>query len=208
MLKVNVGMSRKISRDYNSTGFSVNLEGEILANLDDPEAIVERVKEFYDLAEESLAQQIERSGTSSTIESADQGQEIVIDFIQPDEKDQQREIAKKMYDAKEPEFKIAETLGVSRSRVTHILDEVFELLGEEKPDGRTRRSTLDVKHKEPPLYQSIADDVMKLYDQRLLLGQIADALEIDRNTVTSSVKFWHEQRGLPVPDGRTRKIYL
>jgi len=148
------------------------------------------------------------TGTSSTIESADQGQEIVIDFIQPDETDQQREIAKRMYDDKEPVFKIAEVLGVSRSRVTHILDEVFELLGEEKPDGRSRRSTLAVKHKEPPLYQSISEEVMKLFAQKLKLGQIADALEIDRNTVTSSVKFWHEQRGLPVPDGRTRRKSL
>jgi len=138
----------------------------------------------------------------------EQGVEIVIDFIQPDETDQQREIAKRMYDAKEPVFKIAEELGVSRSRATKILKEVFELLGEEKPDGRTRRSELAVKHKEPPHYQSIADDVMKLYDQGLLLGQIADALKIDRNTVTSSVKFWHEQRGLPVPDGRTRRKSL
>lgn len=71
MLKVNVGMSRKISRDYNSTGFSVNLEGEILANLDDPEAIVERVKEIYDLAEESLAQQIERYEGDSAIAQRD-----------------------------------------------------------------------------------------------------------------------------------------
>lgn len=37
MLKVNVGLSRKVSRDYNSTGFSVNLEGEVCAPLDDPE---------------------------------------------------------------------------------------------------------------------------------------------------------------------------
>ena len=71
MLKVNVGMSRKISRDYNSTGFSVNLEGEILANLDDPEAIVERVKEFYDLAEESLAQQSERYEGDSAMSQRD-----------------------------------------------------------------------------------------------------------------------------------------
>ncbi|QDT90160.1 hypothetical protein [Gimesia algae] len=71
MLKVNVGMSRKISRDYNSTGFSVNLEGEILANLDDPEAIVERVKEFYDHAEESLAQQIERYEGETAISQRD-----------------------------------------------------------------------------------------------------------------------------------------
>ena len=60
MLKVNVGLSRKLSRDYNSTGFSLNLEGEICVSLDDPETLVEKVKEFYDLAEEALNQQISR----------------------------------------------------------------------------------------------------------------------------------------------------
>ena len=60
MLKVNVGLSRKLSRDYNSTGFSLNLEGEICVSLDDPETLVEKVREFYDLAEEALNQQIAR----------------------------------------------------------------------------------------------------------------------------------------------------
>jgi hypothetical protein len=72
MLKVNVGMSRKVSRDFNSTGFSVNLEGEICASLDDLEAVVERIKEFYDLAEESLAQQIERYEGESAIASREE----------------------------------------------------------------------------------------------------------------------------------------
>ena len=44
MLRANVGLSRKISENYNSTGFTLNLEGEILATLDDPEAVIERVK--------------------------------------------------------------------------------------------------------------------------------------------------------------------
>ena len=67
MLKVNVGLSRKLSRDYNSTGFSLNLEGEICVSLDDPETLVEKVKEFYDLAEEALNQQIARyEGESAT----------------------------------------------------------------------------------------------------------------------------------------------
>ncbi|WP_232102289.1 recombinase family protein [Gimesia chilikensis] len=148
------------------------------------------------------------AGTSSSIEGTKQGDEVVIDFIQPDKAGLQREIAKRMYDAEEPEFKIAEALGVSRSRVTKLLDEVFELQGEKKPDGRSRRSQLSVKHKVPPRYQSIAEDVMKLFAQGLLLGRIAEALKIDRNTVTSSVKYWHEQRGLPVPDGRTRRKSL
>ena len=67
MLKVNVGLSRKLSRDYNSTGFSLNLEGEICVSLDDPETLVEKVKEFYDLAEEALNQQVARyEGESAT----------------------------------------------------------------------------------------------------------------------------------------------
>ena len=72
MLRVNVGLSRKLSHDYNSTGFSVNLEGEIPVSLDDPEGMLERIKEFYDLAEESLAQQIDRYEGESAIASRDE----------------------------------------------------------------------------------------------------------------------------------------
>ena len=71
MLKVNVGLSRKLSQDFNSTGFSLNLEGEICVGLDDPEAMIEKVKEFYDLAEEALNQQVERYAGESTIGSRD-----------------------------------------------------------------------------------------------------------------------------------------
>jgi len=61
MLKANVGLSRKLSQDFNSTGFSVNLDGEITAALDDQEAILEQLRQLWDLAEEALGQQIERS---------------------------------------------------------------------------------------------------------------------------------------------------
>ena len=72
MLKVNVGLSRKVSRDYNSTGFSVNLEGEVCIPLDDPEGVVEKIKELYDLAEESLNQQVERYESESAFASRDE----------------------------------------------------------------------------------------------------------------------------------------
>tara|TARA_R110002073_G_scaffold233985_1_gene395233 strand:- start:1138 stop:1656 length:519 start_codon:yes stop_codon:yes gene_type:complete len=68
MLKVNVGMSRKVSKDFNSTGFSVNLEGEIGAPVNDPEFVIEEIKKFYDLAEESLRIQIERYQDDGLIE--------------------------------------------------------------------------------------------------------------------------------------------
>jgi len=72
MLKVNVGMSRKVSKDYNSTGFSINLEGEVAVSLDDPQLVVEKIKELYDFAEESLSQQVERYDSVSAIASHDE----------------------------------------------------------------------------------------------------------------------------------------
>ena len=71
MIKVNVGLSRKLSKDFNSTGFSLNLEGEIPAPIDDPEAVVERIREFYDLAEEALDQQIERHQGDDAVANRD-----------------------------------------------------------------------------------------------------------------------------------------
>ena len=61
MLRVNVGLSRKLSKDYNSTGFSINLDGEVAAPTSDAEAVLVQVKELFDLAEEALDQQIERA---------------------------------------------------------------------------------------------------------------------------------------------------
>lgn len=72
MLKANVGLSRKISRDYNSTGYSVNLDGEILASTDDTEAIIEKIRELFSLAQEALAQEIDRDQGEAAIGRRDE----------------------------------------------------------------------------------------------------------------------------------------
>ena len=72
MLKVNVGLSRKVRRDFNSTGFSLNLEGELCGTVDDPETLIERIKEYYDLADEALRQQVERYESDAAIASRDE----------------------------------------------------------------------------------------------------------------------------------------
>ncbi len=36
MLRVNVGLSRKLSKDFNSNGYSVNIDGEVTATVSDP----------------------------------------------------------------------------------------------------------------------------------------------------------------------------
>ena len=72
MLRVNVGLSRKLSKDYNSTGYSVNLDGEVTAPASDPQGVIEQVKELFDLAEEVLAVQVERSQGVDAIASHDE----------------------------------------------------------------------------------------------------------------------------------------
>lgn len=71
MLKVNVGLSRKLSRDFNSQGFSVNIEGEVLTDLNDAEATVVRIQQFYDVAEEALSLQVQRYQSDVAIASRD-----------------------------------------------------------------------------------------------------------------------------------------
>ena len=71
MLKANVGLSRKVSENYNSNGFSLNLEGEIHASLNDPESVIERINELFNVAEEALNQQIDRHQSDSAIASRD-----------------------------------------------------------------------------------------------------------------------------------------
>lgn len=60
MLRANIGLSRKVSRDFESDGYSVNLDAEINAPLDDAEAVLERIQELFHLAEEALAQEVDR----------------------------------------------------------------------------------------------------------------------------------------------------
>jgi hypothetical protein len=73
MLKANVGLSRKISRDYQSTGYTVNIEGEILGTVDDPETVLGRVQELFSLANEALNQEIDRDQGDQAIGRRDEG---------------------------------------------------------------------------------------------------------------------------------------
>lgn len=72
MLRANVGLSRKISRDYQSTGYTVNLDGEVAASPDDPKAILEAVQKLWQLAEQSLAQEIDRDQSEDAVGRRDE----------------------------------------------------------------------------------------------------------------------------------------
>ena len=60
MLRASVSLSRKVSHDFNSSGYAVTLDGEVPHPPDDAEADLEKVSELFHLAEEALAAEIER----------------------------------------------------------------------------------------------------------------------------------------------------
>lgn len=72
MLKANIGLSRKITRDFNSTGYSVNLEGEIPFPTDDAQGVLEKVRELFSLAQEALACEIDRDQGEDAIGRRDE----------------------------------------------------------------------------------------------------------------------------------------
>jgi len=62
MLKINVGLSRKVSQDYQSKGFSLNIEGELPSEiLTDQNALAEAADNLFTVANQLLDEQIQKA---------------------------------------------------------------------------------------------------------------------------------------------------
>jgi len=72
VLRANIGLSRKVSRDYQSTGYTVNIDGEIPFSPDDAEGVLEKVRELFDLAQEALNREIDRDQSEMAIGRRDE----------------------------------------------------------------------------------------------------------------------------------------
>ena len=72
MLRANVGLSRKVSRDFQSTGYTVNIDGEIPFLADDAEGVLEKIRELFDIAHEALDREIDRDQGSTAIGRRDE----------------------------------------------------------------------------------------------------------------------------------------
>lgn len=81
-------------------------------------------------------------------------------------------------------------------------------------DDRDAGEEIVIDFKETTEAELIADEVKSLYDQELLIKEIARTLTvklgrpISRNVTTLALAHWYESRGLPVPDGRSRRATL
>lgn len=72
MLRANIGVSRKVSRDYQSCGYTVNLDGEIPFAPDDAEGVLEKIRELFDLAHEALSREIDRDQGDAAVSRRDE----------------------------------------------------------------------------------------------------------------------------------------
>jgi transposase len=131
--------------------------------------------------------------------------EVVIDYLAPVPFDDAAEKALALYDGNLLGVEIAERLKCSKSNVTKLLKYAMEKHGRVKIDGRTRKSGLTKKQRNPPDYRSRMDTVMELWRSGLLNDEIAQRVGLCRDTITKVIREWHQERGLPVPDGRSRR---
>ena len=131
-------------------------------------------------------------------------EEVLLDFIgDPDWfafKDRILELhAKKM-----KHREIGKALGCPRNWVTLALKAHAEESGVPYVDGRKLKKRLG----NITLAMKIADEAKVLIDEGWLLQEIAKKFGCCRDIITAAVKYWYSSRGLPVPDGRTRRKSL
>ncbi len=104
---------------------------------------------------------------------------------------------------------IAEQLGIDRHQVAEAVRLWHERNGMPPPlDGRSRRASVPDKLLQPPMFQRIAEEVKKLYDEGLLIEDISERVGRDRGTVRSALRYWFTSHNEPMPDMRNRRKTL
>ncbi len=134
--------------------------------------------------------------------------EIEIDFVDGDRWQATAEQVWALYQTGKLHAEIAEELKLNRNRVRKLLQSAAKQHGETVADGRARQGRLAREQGPPRHHEVIADQVMELVNQGQLLTVIAEQLGTHHNMITAAIRFWHESRGVPVPDGRTRRKSL
>jgi DNA-binding transcriptional MerR regulator len=132
------------------------------------------------------------------------GEEVVLDFREPRSFEGIADRVKALFDQGVSYDDIAAELGCQRNVVTKALRHWHAQRGLPPPDGRSLRKRLA----RPSLVRGLADKAKQLWDQNLLLQEIADQLQCCQQTATQAIAHWFRSRGLEVPDGRTRRKQL
>jgi len=60
MLRVTAGMFRRLVQGPEVIGFSLHVDGQIAIPLDQPEAVIDKVHEYFDVVREALQDQVDQ----------------------------------------------------------------------------------------------------------------------------------------------------
>jgi len=126
---------------------------------------------------------------------------VEIDFRMPERHEEIADEVKRLWDEGLPDKEIGKRLSCSRALVSRALDFWYEQRGLTRPDGRTCKRRLKGRRKADQLQSTI----MGLWYQDLSVNEISQQLNCGLEVVREAVTKWHQERDLPVPDGRARR---
>ncbi len=130
---------------------------------------------------------------------------VVIDFREESRAEQLAERAWELYEQGLMYVEIAEQLGINQMYVTKVVRTAAKQRGIESLDGRHRQAAHDRRRAPPPPCRALQAEAIELWNEEVLLGEIAVRLHVSRNLLNRMIAAWHVERGLPVPDGRKRR---
>ena len=136
------------------------------------------------------------AGASSVVERS----RVVVDFREPDTTIAEYHVEEvmKLFDGGMLYTAIAQKLGIDRHQVTAAIRIWHERQGLPMPaDGRVRRATVPDKRLRAAEFKAISEKAKALYDEDLLIEQIAEKLGYCRDTIHDSLVYWFESREQP-----------
>lgn len=135
--------------------------------------------------------------------------EVVIDFRELLVAERHIAEVKEMWDTGMLITTIAEKLGIDRHKVTDSIGIWHEQNGlPPPPDGRARRATVPEPIRRPTDNGPLMEEIKGLYDQGLLMVEIAQRVGRERTTVRKLLDEWFRMHDLPRVDDRNRRKTL
>jgi transposase len=128
-------------------------------------------------------------------------EELVVDFRDPAPAEKVVEQVKALWDAGLTYREIATRVGWNRNIVAAAVALWHRQRGLEPPDGRRCKKRL-ARETRPG---QLAEEAKGLWDQGLLMKEIASRLDCNHDTATRAIQHWFRSRGLEEPDGRARR---
>lgn len=132
-------------------------------------------------------------------------QTITLEMRQPTKTERQGDAAWPLFEQGLQCQEIAQRLGISKSRITVILQAAAAKRGIASLDGQLREAAWARKPKRSDVAR---DEVLRLLNEGLLMYEIAERVNLNQGIVRRIVVASYRDQGQPVPDGRHRRKTL